>query len=229
MLIGFTVVMSSIQVSESILAGQMLVTVKAETDPITEGGFPVIIGTVVDQGYKPISNANVLIAYGTTIVTTTTDDKGSFRYQSAIPSTHGIYQVDVTVSKDGYTKTFASSTFTVSPRPTAPTVTKTITGLPIQSGNYIIFLGKVSQWNLETTCFVDFGTKYMRFLKTCDLYNMAPEDFQTDQTIIPMVSVIQNNDTYKLFPENVYMTAANLDNDSLGTFVVGTYANYTVP
>ena len=158
LLIGFTVVMSSIQVSESILAGQMLVSVKAETDPITEGGFPVIIGTVVDQAYKPISNANVLVAYGTAIVTTTTDDKGNFRYESAMPSTHGIYEVDVTTTKDGYTKTFGSSTFTVSPRQTAPTVTKTITGLPIQAGNYTIFLGKVSQWNLETTCFVDFGT-----------------------------------------------------------------------
>jgi hypothetical protein len=228
-LIGFTFVISNIHVSESILAGQMLVTVKAETDPITEGGFPVIVGTVVDQGYKPIANANVLIAYGTIIVTTTTDDKGSFRYQSAVPSTHGTYEVDATITKSGYTKSFASSTFTVSPRQSVPTVTKTITGLPIQSGNYTVFLGKVSQWNLETTCFVDFGTKYMRFLKTCDLYSMTPEDFQTDQTIIPMVSVIQNNDTYRLFPENVYMTAANLDNDSLGTFIVGTYANYTVP
>ena len=45
---------------------------------------------------------------------------------------------------------------------------------------------------------------------------MAPEDFQTDQTIVPMVSVIQDNDTYKLFPENIYMTAANMENETLG-------------
>ncbi|SMH71368.1 hypothetical protein [Candidatus Nitrosotalea okcheonensis] len=229
MLIGFTVAMSSIHFSESILANQMIVSVKAETNPITEGGFPTIVGTVDDQAYKPIANANVLIEYGTVIVTTTTDDNGSFKYQSAIPSTHGIYEVVATATKGGYAKTVTNSTFTVMPRQTTPVVTKTITGLPIQSGKYTVFLGKVSQWNLETTCFVDFGTKYMRFLKTCDLYNMAPGDFQTDQPVTPMVSVIQNNDTYKLFPENVYTTAANMYNSTLDAFVAGTYANYTAP
>jgi hypothetical protein len=228
-LIGFTVIMSSIQVSESALDSKMLVSVKAEKNPITEGGFPVIIGTVSDQASKPIANANVLIMYGTVIVTTTTNDKGNFRYESATPSTHGIYEVDVTATKDGYAKSLGSSTFTVSPRQTVPIITKTITGLPIQAGNYTVFLGKVSQWNLETTCFVDFADKYMRFLKTCDLYNMAPEDFKTDQPIIPMVSVIQNNDTYRLFPENVYLSAANMENDTLKTFVSGTFANYTTP
>ncbi len=221
--------MSSVHVSESMLANQMLVSVRAQTDPIVEGGFPMIVGTVDDQAYKPIADANVLIEYGTVIVTTTTDDNGTFKYQSAIPSTHGIYEVDATVTKDGYTKTMTNSTFTVVPIQTAPVVVKTITGLPIQSGNYTVYLGKVAQWNLETTCMVDFGTKYMRFLKTCDLYNMAPEDFQTDQPVTPMVSVIQDNDTYKLFPENVYMAAAGMDNNTLDTFVANTYANYTTP
>ncbi|MDE1831687.1 MAG: carboxypeptidase regulatory-like domain-containing protein [Thaumarchaeota archaeon] len=221
--------MSSIHFSESILANQMIVSVKAETNPITEGGFPTIVGTVDDQAYKPIANANVLIEYGTVIVTTTTDDNGSFKYQSAIPSTHGIYEVVATATKGGYAKTVTNSTFTVMPKQTSPVATRTITGLPIQSGSYTVFLGKVSQWNLETTCFVDFGTKYMRFLKTCDLYNMVPEDFQTDQPVTPMVSVIQNNDTYKLFPENIYTTAANMGNSTLDAFVADTYANYTAP
>ncbi|HJW20761.1 MAG TPA: hypothetical protein VJ571_09450 [Candidatus Nitrosotalea sp.] len=229
LVIGFTVIMSSVHVSESMLANQMLVSVRAQTDPIVEGGFPTIVGTVDDQAYKPIADANVLIEYGTVIVTTTTDDNGSFKYQSAIPSTHGIYEVDATVTKDGYTKTITNSTFTVEPIQSAPVAVKTITGLPIQSGNYTVYLGKVAQWNLETTCMVDFGTKYMRFLKTCDLYNMAPEDFQTDQPVTPMVSVIQDNDTYKLFPENVYMTAAGMDNNTLDAFVANTYANYTTP
>ncbi len=230
LVIGFTIVMSSVHVSESILANQMLVSVRAQTDPIVEGGFPTIIGTVDDQAYKPIANANVLIEYGTIIVTTTTDDNGSFKYQSAIPSTHGVYEVVATATKDGYTKTIVNSTFTVVPRQSASVLTRTITGLPIQSGNYTVYLGKVAQWNLETTCMVDFGTKYMRFLKTCDLYNMAPEDFKTDQPVTPMVSVIQNNDTYRLFPEDIYMKAANImDNSTLDTFVAGTYANYTAP
>jgi len=47
--------------------------------------------------------------------------------------------------------------------------------------------------------------------------------------VIPMVSVIQNNDTYRLFPENVYINAANMENETLNTFVANTFANYTAP
>lgn len=218
--------MSNVQVSDSVLSNKMLVTVKAEKDPITEGAFPVILGTVKDQGYKPVSNANVLIAFGTVIITTTSDTQGNFRYQSATPFTHGTYEVDVTVSKTGYVKGLASSTFAVKPNAVASTVPKTITGLPIQAGNYTVFLGKVAQWNLETTCFVNFSDKHMRFLKTCDLFNLAPDDFKTDQPVISMVSVLQYHDTYKLFSKQVYVTAAGMANDtSLKKFVIDTWTS----
>ena len=228
LLVGFVIAMSSIQVSESVLSNKMLVSVKAEKDPITEGDFPTIVGNVTDEAYKPVANANILIMFGTTIVSTPTDDQGKFRYQATMPSTHGIYEVDVTATKDGYTKALGNNIFTVSPRQTV-TISKTITGLPIEVGNYTVFLGKVTQWNLETTCFVSFADKYMRFLHTCDLYNMEPEDFQSDQQIIPMVSVISDNQTYRLFPENVYLKASNMANDTLETFIENTFANYTNP
>ncbi|MDE1842581.1 MAG: carboxypeptidase regulatory-like domain-containing protein [Thaumarchaeota archaeon] len=228
LLVGFVVAMSSIKVSESVLSNKMLVSVKAEKDPIMEGEFPTIVGNVTNEAYKPVANANVLIMFGTTIVSTSTDDQGKFRYQATTPSTHGIYEVDVTVTKDGYTKALGNNTFTVSPRQTV-TISKTINGLPIETGNYTVFLGKVTQWNLETTCFVSFADKYMRFLHTCDLYSMEPEDFQTDQQIIPMVSVISDNHTYKLFPENIYLKASNMANNTLETFIENTFANYTNP
>lgn len=221
--------MSSIQPSESAISNKMLVSVKAEKDHITEGSFPVITGTVKNEAYKPIANANILIMFGTIIVSTTTDDQGNFQYQSATPSTHGVYEVDATATKDGYTKGLGTAIFTVSPRPVEQTPTKTITGLPVEAGNYTVFLGRVAQWNLETTCFVDFSDRHMRFLRSCDLYSMAPEDFQTDQQIIPMVSVIHYNGTYRLFPESIYLKAANMQNGTLETFVAGTFANYTAP
>lgn len=227
-LVGFVIAMSSIHVSESVLSNKMLISVKAEKDPITEGTFPTIVGNVTNEAYKPIANANVLIMFGTTIVSTPTDEQGKFRYQATAPSTRGIYEVDVTVTKDGYTKALGKNTFTVNPRQTV-TISKTITGLPIEAGNYTVFLGKVTQWNLETTCFVSFADKYMRFLHTCDLYNMEPEDFQTDQQIIPMVSVISDNQTYRLFPESVYLKASNMENATLGAFIESTFANYTNP
>ena len=82
----------------------MLVNVKPETNPITQGDYPVIMGNVTDQAYKPVINANVFILFGSEAVTTTTDNLGNFRYQSAIPSTPGTYEIDITVTKQGYVK-----------------------------------------------------------------------------------------------------------------------------
>ena len=236
-LVVLIVAFSSVQVSHSTLSYTMLVNVKPETNPITQGDYPVIMGNVTDQAYRPVTDATVLILFGSEAVTTTTDNQGDFRYQSAIPATPGTYAIDVTISKTGYVKALASSTYTVNPYPTTKTtyanvttaLSNTITGLPISAGNYTVSLGKVAQWNLETTCFVDFDNKYMRFLKTCDLYNMAPEDFKVDQQVIPVLTVIQYNNTYRLFPESVYMSAYYLENATLNNFVTGTWQNYTAP
>jgi hypothetical protein len=236
-LVVFIIAFSSIQVSHSTLTYSMLVNVEPQTNPITQGDYPVIVGNVTDQAYKPVTGANVLILFGSEAVTTTTDNQGDFKYQSAIPSTPGTYEIDVTVSKTGYINGLASSTYTVNPYPTNNTtqsntvtvISNPITGLPVYTGNYTVYLGKVTQWNLETTCFVDFSTKYMRFLKTCDLYNLAPADFQTDQPVIPMVTVIQYNSTYRLFPENVYDEAYYLGNGTLNGFVAKTWQSYTAP
>ncbi|MDE1765122.1 MAG: carboxypeptidase regulatory-like domain-containing protein [Thaumarchaeota archaeon] len=235
--IVFVVAFSSIQVSQSVLTYDMLVSVKPQKDPIMQGDYPVIIGNVTDQAYKPVANANVLILFGSEAVTTTTNDQGKFKYQSAIPATPGTYEVDVTVTKEGYVKQLAGSTYTVNPYPatkTAPgnvttSVTNMISGLPVSAGNYTVYLGKVAQWNLETTCFVDFSDKYVRFLKTCDLYNLDPQDFKIDQQVIPMVTVIQYNNTYRLFPEDVYNEAYYVGNDTAGNFTATTWQHYTAP
>lgn len=235
-LVVFIIAFSSIQVSHSTLTYNMLVNVSPQTNPITQGDYPVIIGNVTDQAYQPVTGATVLILFGSEAVTVTTDSQGDFRYQSAIPSTPGTYQIDVTVSKTGYINALASSTYTVNPYPINATqanataaLSNPVTGLPISTGNYTVYLGKVTQWNLETTCFVDFSTQYLRFLKTCDLYNLAPADFQTDQPIIPMVTVIQYNNTYRLFSESVYNEAYYLGNGTLNGFITKAWQSYTAP
>lgn len=215
----------------------MLVSVKPQKDPITQGDFPVIVGNVTDQAYRPVANANVFIIFGSEAVTTTTDNSGKFRYQSAIPGTPGTYEIDVTVTKPGYVKQIATSAFTVDPYPTTKTtiantttsITNTISGLPVLAGNYTVYLGKVAQWNLETTCFVDFSDKYLRFLRTCDLYNLEPQDFKIDQPVIPLVTVIQYNGTYRLFSDNVYSEAYYLGNDTAENFVAAKWQSYVAP
>ncbi|HKU33128.1 MAG TPA: carboxypeptidase-like regulatory domain-containing protein [Candidatus Nitrosotalea sp.] len=233
----FVIAFSSVQVSHSVLTYKMLVSVKPQKDPIMQGDYPVIVGNVTDEAYKPVTNANVFIIFGSEAVTTTTDNQGQFKYQSAIPATPGTYEIDVTITKPGYVKQLASSAYTVNPYPTTKTtvanvttpITNLISGLPVFAGNYTVYLGKVAQWNLETTCFVDFSDKYVRFLKTCDLYNLDPQDFKIDQQVIPMVSVIQYNNTYRLFPDNVYNEAYYLGNDTAEGFIEETWKSYTAP
>ncbi len=235
-LVGAIIVLSNVQVSDSVLTYNMLVTVAPEKSPIMQGEYPVIIGTAKDEAYKPVTNAKVLILFGNEAVTTTTDNKGNYRYQSAIPATPGTYEIDVTVTKNGYNKGLASTTYEVDSYFTNQTANVNVTplravnGLPVVAGNYTVYLGKVVQWNLETTCFVSFSDKYIRFLKTCDLYNMVPAGyFQPDEKIIPIVSVIQHNDTFRLFPQSVYNNAYYMDNDTLKTFAASTWQNYTNP
>jgi hypothetical protein len=232
-IIGF----SNIPVSHSVLTYSMIVSVNPQNDTIMEGEYPVIVGSVKDQAYRPVPDATVFILFGTEAVTTTTDSKGNFMYKSAILQDPGTYEIDVTVTKSGYIKQLAKSTYTIkeysitetTSANTTTAITNTITGLPVIAGNYTVYLGKVAQWNLETTCFVDFSDKYVRFLKTCDLYNLNPQDFKIDQKVISMVTVIQYGDTYRLFPQNVYNKAYYLGNDAAENFVSSTWQSYVAP
>ncbi|MEO9276925.1 MAG: carboxypeptidase-like regulatory domain-containing protein [Nitrososphaera sp.] len=227
--LSMIVVLSGIQPSNSLVSYHMVVNVKPEKTPIDTNSYPVIVGTVIDESSNPISNAKVKLSFEKQVVYTTTDDSGNFRYQSAIPSSDaGAYMINAVVSKDGYVTSYASSTYFVNP-PLQTTVHKVYNLLPIVSGNYTMFLGKVTQWNLETTCFVKFGDEYKRFLKTCDLYNMEPNDFKTDQSVISSLTVMKYNDEYRLFPSKDYYAAADLDNMTQPQYLASTWANYTVP
>ena len=225
---GMLLVFSNIHVSESYLQYNLLVTVKPEKTMINPNDFPVILGKVTDEASKPVSNARVMIAFGKEYVTTTTDSSGNFRYQSAIPASPGNYIVNVVVTKDGYNKGLASSSYFVN-MPQQVTYSKGIIGSPITTGNYTVYLGKVTDWNLETTCFVKFGNEYKRFLKTCDLYNLAPDDFKTDTKIISVLAVMKHNSEYRLFPVSGYYNALKLNDTAKSNYIINTWNNYLAP
>ena len=221
-------VFSNVHISESYLQYNLIVTVKPKTTPIKDTDFPVIIGTVTDEASKPIEGAHVKITFAKEVVTTTTDQYGNFRYDSVLPILPGYYMINAIVTKDGYNTGLASSDVMVN----IPTITysKAISGDPIVSGNYTIYLGKVTDWNLETTCFVKFGDQFKRFLKTCDLYDLAPADFQTDASVVHSVAVIQHNGTdYRLFPVSDYFAAVALNDTAQSSYVYGVWGNYTAP
>ena len=228
-ILGMFLVFSNIHVSESYLQYNLIVTVKPQTTPIQDTDFPVIIGTVMDEASKPIEGAQVKITFAKEVVTTTTDQYGNFKYESVLPILPGYYMINAVVTKDGYNTGLASSTIMVNAPPSI-TFNRAISGDPIVSGNYTVYLGKVTDWNLETTCFVKFGDQFKRFLKTCDLYNLAPTDFQTDAAVVHSVAVFQHNDTdYRLFSASDYFTASTLNDTAQFRYIDNAWGNYTTP
>jgi hypothetical protein len=218
---------ANIPTSDSVF-GKLVVTVNPEITPIAARQFPVIVGSVTDEASKPISNAKLKITFAKEVVTTSTDNNGNFRYESKMPSSPGHYQINVVATKEGYEKGFASSSYFVS-SPTPVTYSKGTKGASLIVGNYTIYLGKVIEWNLETTCFVAFGDEYKRFLKTCDLYNMAPEDFKKPTKMISVLSVIKYNDDYRLFPVSIYYEAYKMKENDRTSFVDNTWKNHSIP
>ena len=228
-ILGMLLIASNIHMSESYLIWNLVVTVKPEKTPIMNTEFPVITGTVTDEASKPIQGALVKITFAKEVVTTTTDQYGNFRYDSVLPILPGYYMINAIVTKDGYSTGLASSTLMVN-APQAVTYTRSISGDPIVSGNYTVYLGKVTDWNLETTCFVKFGDQFKRFLKTCDLYNLAPADFQTDTAVVHSVTVFQYNGTdYRLFSASDYFTALALNDTAQFQYIDNVWGNYTAP
>jgi len=227
-ILSMLLIFSNIHVSDSYLQYNLLVTVKPEKSPIKDTEFPIITGTVTDEASKPIVGALVKITFAKEVVTTTTDQYGNFKYDSVLPIFAGYYMINAVVTKAGYSTGLASSTLMVHSPPTV-TYGRGITGDPIVTGNYTVYLGKVTDWNLETTCFVKFGDQFKRFLKTCDLYNLAPTDFKTDATVVHSLAVIQHNADYRLFPVSDYFNGLTLNNNAQYRYVENVWKNYTVP
>ena len=60
--IGLTFLFSSIPDSEAKL-WDYVVDVKFLENPISQGKNPIVIGTVVDHAYRPVSHANVKVTF----------------------------------------------------------------------------------------------------------------------------------------------------------------------
>ncbi|HSD04410.1 MAG TPA: carboxypeptidase-like regulatory domain-containing protein [Nitrosopumilaceae archaeon] len=206
--------------------GKLLVTVKPEKTPLSAREYPVIIGTVTDEASKPIGNAKVKLTFAREVITTTTDSNGIFRYESARPSSPGQYAINVVATKEGYGTGFGSSNYFVN-TPAPVTYSKGTKGAPLTVGNYTVYLGKVTEWNLEDTCFVVFGDEYKRFLNTCDLYAMAPENFKKPTKMISTLAVMKHNDEYRLFPVSAYYDAVKRSENTKTQYVISTWNNYT--
>lgn len=223
--LGMILISANMQISDSTL-GKLVVTVKPEKTPISARESPVIIGTVTDEASKPIGNAKIKLTFAKEVITTTTDSNGNFRYESVKPSSSGHYAINAIATKEGYGTGFGSSNYFVN-APAPVTYSKGTKGAPLIIGNYTIYLGKVTEWNLEDTCFVAFGDEYKRFLNACDLYNMATEDFKKPTKMISVLAVMKYNDEYRLFPVSVYYDTFKQSEDAKTQYVINIWNSHT--
>ncbi len=111
--------------------GSLVITVKPEKNPLEAGQIPVLVGTVTNQGGKPVANAQVSIGTSYGIFENYTDGDGKFRYQYTNPVAPAQYLVNVEAQKNGYGTALASTTFFVSGVPASQSQqynSKTISG-----------------------------------------------------------------------------------------------------
>ena len=228
MILVLLLTFTNINISESSTFGKLIVKVKPETDTIAANQSPVITGTVTNEGGKPVENVKVRISFSSTTIYTTTDADGNFRYASNVKLTTGTYLVNAVASKEGYGTGFASTRYFVQ-APKQITYNNKASGLPLVLNDYTVYLGRVTDWNLETTCFVKFGDEYKRFLKVCDLYALAPDDFKSDKKTISTVTVMKYGNEYRLFAASKYFDALNLSGDAQAAYISSTWKNYAAP
>ena len=228
MILVILLTFTNVNISESSTLGKLVVKVKPESDTVSANQSPVIVGTVTNEGGKPVESVKVRISFSSITIYTTTDSEGNFRYVSNVKLTTGTYVVNVVASKEGYGTGYASTRYFVQ-APKSVTYSKKASGLPLIIGNYTVYLGKVTDWNLETTCFVKFGDEYKRFLRTCDLYALAPDDFKSDKKTISTVTVVKYGNDYRLFAASKYFDVLNLTDEAQVGYISSTWKNYTAP
>lgn len=226
-MLAVILVFPNVHTSDSAL-GKLIVIVKAEKTPLSVRDLPVIVGTVTNEASKPISNVKVKITFAKEVITTSTDSNGNFRYGSTKPSSSGNYMINIVATKDGYGTGFGSSSYFVNAESNI-TYSKGTKGAPLVTENYTVYIGKVTEWNLETTCFVAFGEEYKRFLKTCDLYTLATNDFKKPTKMISVLTVVKYDDNYRLFPISVYYDVYKQTYDGRLSYIIKTWENYTAP
>ena len=111
--IGLTFLFSSIPDSEAKL-WDYVVDVKFLENPISQGKNPIVIGTVVDHAYRPVSHADVKVTFAGESYMLKTDSTGEFGKQlDAKQLKPRTYSVQIFVTTDDGKKSMARATLQI--------------------------------------------------------------------------------------------------------------------
>lgn len=116
--IGYTLILSLVMLSTIAsfaysTSGDLVTTAWPLNNPLEDGDFPIIVGNVKDQGGNPISEVQVKISFATEIITSTTNNVGSFYIELKTAAQPGDYTVNVISTKEGYGMNVISTSYLV--------------------------------------------------------------------------------------------------------------------
>jgi hypothetical protein len=204
-LLGFLIIVAFTQLAYSDQQPVLLLTVQPVITPTLIKAPPVISGAVTDMNGIAVTNATVIVTISSKQTDVQTDGQGSFTVNLPSKLHVGEYVIEVQASKSLYSDAFSYVEYTVNPplgnQATAP---------PLYYDNYTLYLGDVTSWNDNTgTCTIITVDSHKAINQACNPANMGFGS-QISGKSDSLLSLMQYNGTYKIFPAGMYFSTIRL-------------------
>lgn len=204
-LLGFLVILAFTQFAYSDQQPALFLAVQPVITPTLIKAAPIISGSVTDMNGITVTNATVIVTISSKQTEVQTDGQGSFTINLPSKLRVGEYVIEVQASKSLYSDAISYVEYTVN-----PPLGKLATAPPLYYDNYTLYLGDVTSWNDNTgVCTITTVDSHKAIHQTCNPANMGFGS-QISGISESRLSLMQFNDTYKIFPASMYFSTIRL-------------------
>jgi hypothetical protein len=204
-LLGFLIILAFTQFAYSDQQPALLLTVQPVITPTLIKAPPVISGAVTDMNGIAVTNATVTVTILSKQTEVQTDGQGSFTVNLPSKLHVGEYVIEVQASKSLYSDALSYVEYTAN-----PPLGKLATTPPLYYDIYTLYLGEVTSWNDNTgTCTIITLDSHKAINQACNPVTMGFGN-QISGKSDSLLSVMQSNGTYKIFPASMYYSTIRL-------------------
>lgn len=202
-LLGFLMILGFAQLAYSDQPS-LLLTVQPVITPTLIKAAPIVSGMVTDMNGIAVSNATVIITISAKQIQTNTDGQGSFSVN--LPRLHaGEYVIEVQASKSSYLDSLSYVEYTAD-----TPLGKQTAAPPLYYDNDALYLGDVKYWNANAgDCTIVIIGSHKSINQACDPAKIGLGS-QISGLSESLLSVMQFNGTFKIFPASTYYNAIRL-------------------
>lgn len=203
-LLGFLIILGFTQLAYSDQQPALILTVQPVITPTLIKATPIVSGTVTDMNGIAVSNATVTVTISAKQIQTTTDGQGSFSVN--LPWLRvGEYVIEVQASKSPYVDSLSYVEYTAD-----TPLGRQATAPPLYYDNDTLYLGDVKYWNSNAgDCTIAIVGSHKAINQPCDPTKLGLGN-QVSSLSQSLLSVIQFNGTFKIFPAGIYYNAVRL-------------------